>query len=244
MGLKIAVLFDGAGLARLGIEQAGHECTGFEINPVMHYLGQFVGSGRCILSDATTVDLNPFDAVWASPPCQRRSNCPKDLTGGGGLYEPQFANDLLQWCLDNIKNKVSWIENVTVMTRGGNDWGKLFNAAQFLEVPIQCRNRVIGGNYINPYVFRQYKRAYPSVCPCITATEYKGCASDRIRASRYYGRKLKLEECGYHQGFEVPEAWSTPEFGMTAAKWNHTLYRAIGNGVPVYMARAFGLVYK
>ena len=27
--MRIAVLFDGAGLARLGLEQAGHTCVGF-----------------------------------------------------------------------------------------------------------------------------------------------------------------------------------------------------------------------
>jgi site-specific DNA-cytosine methylase len=35
--MKIAVLFDGAGLARKGLEDSGHECTGFEIDPVSHY---------------------------------------------------------------------------------------------------------------------------------------------------------------------------------------------------------------
>lgn len=49
--MKIAVLFDGAGLARLGLEQAGHECIGVELDPVAHYLGQFVGSGECCHGD-------------------------------------------------------------------------------------------------------------------------------------------------------------------------------------------------
>lgn len=64
--LKIAVLFDGAGLARLGLEQAGHECTGFELNPVAHHLSKFVGSGNCVLADVRNVNLDEFDAVWVS----------------------------------------------------------------------------------------------------------------------------------------------------------------------------------
>ena len=31
--MNIAVLFDGAGLARLGLEQAGHTCIGIELDP-------------------------------------------------------------------------------------------------------------------------------------------------------------------------------------------------------------------
>lgn len=59
--MKIAVLFDGAGLARLGLELAGHECIGFELDPWKHHLGSMVGSGRCELADATEVDLSGFD---------------------------------------------------------------------------------------------------------------------------------------------------------------------------------------
>jgi site-specific DNA-cytosine methylase len=49
--LKIAVLFDGAGLARLGLEQAGHDCTGYEIDPAKHHLSRMVGSGNSVLAD-------------------------------------------------------------------------------------------------------------------------------------------------------------------------------------------------
>ena len=57
--MKIAVLFDGAGLARLGLEQAGHDCIGFELDPWKHYLSTWVGSGNCVLADARKVDLKP-----------------------------------------------------------------------------------------------------------------------------------------------------------------------------------------
>ena len=70
---RAAVLFDGAGFARLGLEQAGWECVGFELNPMAHWLSQFVGNGNVVMQDVRTVDLSGFDAVWASPPCQKRS---------------------------------------------------------------------------------------------------------------------------------------------------------------------------
>lgn len=62
--MQIAVLFDGAGGARLGLERAGHKCTGVELDKNKHYLSQFIGSGNCILGDATQFDLDSYDAIW------------------------------------------------------------------------------------------------------------------------------------------------------------------------------------
>lgn len=245
---KIAVLFDGAGLARKGLEEAGHECVGVELDPRKHHLGLALGSGNCILGDATKFDLSGFDAVWASPPCAIRSSAIKDLTGKGGLRDPEFQQDNLAWSL-GIQSPVLWVENVTIQGSKGNDWGAVYNAAQFTEVPIQNRNRVIGGRYPAPKVFREYKRwAGPGVCPCISATEWKGCASDRLRASRFYGRKLTVQECAHHMGLSIPPTWfEIPDWFLPDARqtsrvvhWERNIYEAIGNGVPVFMAKAFG----
>jgi len=92
--MKIAVLFDGGGLARLGLEQAGHECTGYEIDPVKHYLSGFVGSGRSVCLDVTKFSFPEYDAVWASPPCQVRSPA---RTQGEPLSP--YSADLVDWSL-------------------------------------------------------------------------------------------------------------------------------------------------
>lgn len=235
--MKIAVLFDGAGLARLGLEQAGHVCVGVELDPHKHHLSSFVGHGSCVLADAREFDLTGFDAVWASPPCQLRSQARTQ-----GAPRSAYADDLVDWALA-LDIPVLWVENVVV---SGEQFGALYNAAQFHKPPIQIRNSVIGGRYLAPEVFRPYTRALKGVCPAVTATEYRGCASDRRRASRFYGRRLTLEECAYHQGFSIPPGWATPPpwFNGTAIAWRNQQYEAIGNGVPVYMARAFGEAYK
>jgi site-specific DNA-cytosine methylase len=236
--MNIAVLFDGAGLARLGLELAGNKCTGFELDPNKHYLSQFVGSGNCILADATKVDLSGFDAVWASPPCQLRSSA---RTQGAPVSE--YSKDYLQWCLE-LPHKILWVENIVSQSEAQNGWGTKYNAAQFTQEPIQNRNRIIGGRYPKPKVFREYKKVHPGVCPCVSASEYKGCASDTRRASRFYGRRLTIEECAYHQGlplkilehwYPIPDWWNG-----TKTQWKYNLYEAIGNGVFVPMAKAFG----
>jgi site-specific DNA-cytosine methylase len=101
-----------------------------------------------------------------------------------------------------------------------------------------------------PEVYRRFQLYYPSfnLCPTITATEYKGCATDARRASRWFGRRATVEECAEMQGMtkalikkwlKIPDNW-----GGTKVAWDYHLYTAIGNGVPVYMAKAFGLAFK
>lgn len=249
--MKIAVLFDGAGLARLGLEQAGHECVGVEIDRRRHHLAQFVGGGQSVLIDAKEFDLSGFDAVWASPPCSTRSTAIKDLTGKGGLRDPEHQQDHLEWSL-SIPADILWVENVTKQGSKGNEWGPTYNAAQFGDDPLrQNRNRIVGGRHTPPEPLRPYRRRFPGACPCVSATEYKGCASDRLRASRFYGRKLTVQECAYRMGIDIPQQWyAIPDWFEPEKKqpsrevhWLRNLYEALGNGVPVWMARAFGEVY-
>lgn len=236
--MNIAVLFDGAGLARLGLERAGHTCTGIELDPAKHFLSRFVGSGNCILADVRNVDLSIYDAIWASPPCQWRSSA---RTQGNPIS--QYADDLLTWSL-GLAHDIVWVENVLMQGNKGNDWGIKYNAHQFLDKPIQNRTRIIGGRYSLPSTYRPYSKYIYGLCPAITATEWKGCATDTRRASRYYGRKLTIEECAYHQGFEIPKEWYNIPETYTKSAWYRNLYEAIGNGVPVYMSYAFGEVYR
>lgn len=231
--MKIAVLFDGAGLARLGLEEAGHDCTGFEIDPWKHYLSKMVGSGNCVCQDATTVDLTGFQGVWASPPCQSRSSATTR-----GTPRNQYAKDYVNWCLELSKFPL-WIENVVGRTSGFHS-ATIWNAAQFSDPPRQNRNRAIGGNYRTPQPYFKYKKVFPGVCPTIMASESRGSPLSERFAAKFYGRKLTLEECSYHQGFEIPIDWYAVPDCFTDAQWLAVLYEAIGNGVPVYMVKAFG----
>jgi site-specific DNA-cytosine methylase len=80
-----------------------------------------------------------------------------------------------------------------------------------------------------------------NVCPAIMASQGQGGYAPKFkRAEGYYGRKMTLDECAYHQGFTVPSEWHEVPEGVAKGEWKRILFEAIGNGVPVYMAKAFG----
>src|SRR5689334_14373484 len=68
MALRALDLFCGAGGASEGLAQAGFEVTGMDIRRRRSYPFSFI-EGDATLADVI-VDLQWFDFIWASPPCQ------------------------------------------------------------------------------------------------------------------------------------------------------------------------------
>jgi hypothetical protein len=249
--LNILVLFDGAGLAMRGLLDAGHECTGVELMPEKAHLSKLLNpdAKKHIVADVLDLDMewiNSFDAVWASPPCQKRSDANIHNTEAEKYSK---HDDLLAWSLA-LPNEILWVENV-LSKKYSNGWGKLWNAAQFEEMPRQSRRRIIAGRYRDPLTFRAYQASYPTlnICPAIGAQDWQGGYKPTFaRSEGWYGRKLSISEKAYHFGITIPHnlisSWWYPMAGFTAAQWRANLHSALGNGVPAYMSRAFGEAYS
>jgi DNA (cytosine-5)-methyltransferase 1 len=86
---RILDLFCGAGGAAMGYHQAGFDVVGVDINPQPHYPFEFIQAD--VMVHIPGLRLNTFDAIHASPPCQRYSAA-SNLHGNSGdhpnLIEP------------------------------------------------------------------------------------------------------------------------------------------------------------
>lgn len=107
--MKLLDAYCGAGLAALGYTQAGFECTGIDIEKKSCYAG-----GTFVLADALEVlkDVSycrKFDAIHASPPCQRYSKSTAVHRSKGKEY-PDLISETRQ-LLDKI-GRPYVIENV------------------------------------------------------------------------------------------------------------------------------------
>ena len=275
--MNILVLFAGAGLSTRGLLNVGHSCVDVEYDKDKSYLSSILNPEASHLigdvRDLSDECIAQFDAVWASPPCQfwsGRRNAEWDIK--------ETTGDLLLWTLDKYrnrldKNQVWWIENVIPQATArrdavqylkpfqdlltfGNTWqyGRLWNAAQFLDNPVQKRRRIVAGNYAQPHVYRKFKYNYPklNIPPALLALFYKRKPQPEHRKNGYvdcgvatfFGEFVTLEMAAKMQGVNIPSGWyDTPE-GFTKLQWEHVIAHGLGNGVPVYMAEAFGRVYS
>ena len=100
---RLLDLFCGAGGASVGYHQAGFEVVGVDIAPQPHYPFEFHQA------DALTFPLEGFDALHASPPCERYANVTAwrgALTVHPDLLPPTRARlqaiAAVPWVIENV----------------------------------------------------------------------------------------------------------------------------------------------
>ncbi len=85
----------------MGYHLAGFEVVGVDIRPQPHYPFRFVQA------DAMTFPLDGFDAIHASPPCQRYSRLRKSSRAGypdllGPTRDRLLAEARVPWVIENV----------------------------------------------------------------------------------------------------------------------------------------------
>lgn len=100
---RLLDLFCGAGGAAMGYHRAGFDVVGVDIEPQPHYPFEFHQA------NALAFPLDGFDAVHASPPCQRysaMSSCRPGLSGSyPNLVEPVrvlLMTADVPWVIENV----------------------------------------------------------------------------------------------------------------------------------------------
>lgn len=94
-------LFCGAGGCSKGYVDAGFDVVGVDVNPQKNYPFEFVQA------DAMTFDLSGFDAIHASPPCQRYTQLGtrEDLSGYPDLVDAtreRLTRSGTPWVIENV----------------------------------------------------------------------------------------------------------------------------------------------
>lgn len=111
--MRLLDLFCGAGMASDGYRAAGFtEIVGVDINPQPHYPYEFIQANALIA--LWELDLDSFDAIHASPPCQMhtRARHLRAAQGGDSKYPDLLTPALIQ-LRALCRNDVPWVvENV------------------------------------------------------------------------------------------------------------------------------------
>jgi len=99
---RLLDLFCGAGGAAKGYQRAGFHVVGVDFKPQPRYCGD-----EFVQADAMTFALDGFDAIHASPPCQRYSalRTREDLSSYPDLVEPIRARLItsgVPWVIENV----------------------------------------------------------------------------------------------------------------------------------------------
>lgn len=110
---KALDLFCCAGGASEGLRQAGFDVTGCDITLHRRYPFAFIHA------DALTVDLAPYDFVWASPPCQGYTEM-RHAPGTRGA--PKLIDAVRRrmpknalWCIENVEGARRAMNNPTML---------------------------------------------------------------------------------------------------------------------------------
>ncbi len=99
--MRLLDLFCGAGGASMGYHRAGFEVVGVDINPQPRYPFEFHQA------DAMDFDLDGFDVIHASPPCQRYSTASKRWNGRAETHP-----DLVDAMRERLGGRAYVMENV------------------------------------------------------------------------------------------------------------------------------------
>lgn len=145
-------LFCGAGGVSVGLERAGFDVTGVDIEPMPRYRG-----GTFVQADAITYPLDGFDLIWASPPCQAHSRL-RHRTGKSYADIISRVRELLRVArshsLRQDRPMATVIENVpeAPLRRDallcGSMFGldvrrhRIFECAGFHPYPLECRHEL------------------------------------------------------------------------------------------------------
>jgi DNA (cytosine-5)-methyltransferase 1 len=159
---RLLDLFCGAGGAAMGYHRAGFDVVGVDNRPQPHYPFEFVqDDALALMSTYPWWDVPPFDAIHASPPCQRWTRAQRQRKNSTTHLDlitpvrPLLEATGLPYVIENVEF-CDVLREPIVLCGSMFDMDvqrhRLFEANWPLEPPWQpCRHKIWGkGRYPNP----------------------------------------------------------------------------------------------
>ena len=148
---RLLDIFCGAGGAATGYHRAGFDVVGVDIKPQPRYPFSLIVADWRQGEFNATMDFGPFDAIHASPPCQRYSDLAK--RNGNADAHPDFIDAVrelvratsLPYVIENVEGAPLWDPIVLC----GSMFGlrvirhRLFESNVALTVPAHPRHELV-----------------------------------------------------------------------------------------------------
>jgi DNA (cytosine-5)-methyltransferase 1 len=187
-------LFCGAGGAGVGYHRAGFEVVGVDIKPQKHYPFEFHQADAMTYPlDPQCINLQGFDIIHASPPCQGYANVTR--WRGNQFNQPKLIEPIrarlkasgIPYVIENVKTRV--LKNPIMLC--GSEFGLGIIRHRYFESPYINHRLALACNHSRAMIFEhKQEREFANRMECTWMTSLEGREAIPPAYTEFIGKQL------------------------------------------------------